>query len=82
MDLSTSHRRLDPASQVTFVPREGMELLTQVVQFVLHPDVQLAVLLRDYGTWIYRILFAVIFCETGNVFSRSASAAHYCGWAC
>lgn len=44
-----------------------MELLTPLLQFVLHPDQQLAVLLRDYGPWIYAILFAVLFCETGLV---------------
>jgi membrane-associated protein len=44
-----------------------MEILTEIVQFVLHPDRELAVLLRDYGTWIYAILFVVLFCETGLV---------------
>jgi membrane-associated protein len=44
-----------------------MELFAPILQFVLHPDQQLAVLLRDYGTWIYAILFAVLFCETGLV---------------
>lgn len=44
-----------------------MELLTPLLQFVLHPDQQLAVLLHDYGTWVYAILFAVLFCETGLV---------------
>ncbi len=48
-----------------------MELLTSVLQlvlqFVLHPDQELAVLMREYGTWIYAILFIVLFCETGLV---------------
>jgi membrane-associated protein len=44
-----------------------MDLVAPVVQFVLHPDQQLAALLETYGTWIYAILFAVLFCETGLV---------------
>ncbi len=33
----------------------------------LRLDVHLAVLVTQYGPWIYAILFAVIFCETGLV---------------
>src|SRR6266498_1223649 len=44
-----------------------MEFLTPLLQFVLHPDQQLGVLLHEYGTWVYAILFAVLFCETGLV---------------
>src|SRR3982751_5319026 len=40
---------------------------TTVVQFVLHPDQQLGRLLEQYGTLIYAILFAILFCETGLV---------------
>src|SRR6266508_3652323 len=46
-----------------------MEFLTPLLQFVLHPDQQLGVLLHEYGTWVYAILFAVLFCETGLVFT-------------
>lgn len=42
---------------------EGMALL----QFVLHPDQQLGRLLDQYGTLVYAILFAILFCETGLV---------------
>lgn len=35
--------------------------------FILHIDNHLAVLLQDYGAWIYGILFAIIFVETGLV---------------
>ncbi len=38
-----------------------------VLHFVLHPDQQLAALLQQYGTFIYAILFAILFCETGLV---------------
>jgi len=34
---------------------------------VVHLDRHLATLLRLYGPWIYAILFAIIFCETGLV---------------
>ena len=48
-----------------------MELLPQfVAQFidlVLHLDKHLAMLVAQYGTWIYAILFLIIFCETGLV---------------
>ncbi len=44
-----------------------MDLLVQLVQFVLHLDVHLAELVARYGTLIYAILFAIVFCETGLV---------------
>ena len=34
---------------------------------VLHLDAHLAVWVQKYGLWIYAILFAIIFCETGLV---------------
>ncbi|MDR2627323.1 MAG: hypothetical protein LBC40_04745, partial [Dysgonamonadaceae bacterium] len=37
------------------------------IDFFLHLDVHLAELVRDYGFWIYGILFLIIFCETGLV---------------
>ena len=44
-----------------------MEFLAQFVDIVLHVDKYLAALLAQYGTWIYAILFAIVFCETGLV---------------
>lgn len=44
-----------------------MELFSQFIDIVLHLDKHLAFLLAQYGTWIYVILFAIIFCETGLV---------------
>lgn len=41
--------------------------LAAFVQFVLHPDQQLGVLLARYGVYIYAILFLIVFCETGLV---------------
>ena len=37
------------------------------IDLILHLDVYLSGLVAQYGTWIYVILFAVIFCETGLV---------------
>jgi membrane-associated protein len=44
-----------------------MELITTFIDIVLHLDVHLAALLAQYGTWVYLILFVIIFCETGLV---------------
>ena len=44
-----------------------MELLAAFIDVVLHLDVHLATWVQEYGLWIYAILFAIIFCETGLV---------------
>jgi len=44
-----------------------MEFFQQLIQFVLHIDKHLFDLCTMYGTWIYAILFVIIFCETGFV---------------
>ena len=44
-----------------------MEFFSQFVDIVLHLDKHLALLLAQYGIWLYAILFAIIFCETGLV---------------
>jgi membrane-associated protein len=44
-----------------------MELLTQFIDIVLHLDKYLALLVQQYGLWIYAILFIIIFSETGFV---------------
>jgi membrane-associated protein len=44
-----------------------VELLAQLIDIVLHVDTYLAMLLAQYGTWVYLILFAIVFCETGLV---------------
>jgi membrane-associated protein len=44
-----------------------MELLQQFIDFVLHIDKHLFELCAQYGTWIYAILFTIVFCETGLV---------------
>ena len=44
-----------------------MEFLSGFLDLVLHLDTHLQALTAQYGAWIYAILFAVIFCETGLV---------------
>ena len=42
-------------------------MLTQLVDLLLHADVYLQQLVATYGTWVYGILFAIVFAETGLV---------------
>jgi membrane-associated protein len=44
-----------------------MEYLTSFIDIILHLDKHLALLVQQYGVWIYAILFAIIFSETGFV---------------
>jgi membrane-associated protein len=44
-----------------------MELLAFLWDVLVHLDRHLAELLQQYGTWIYALLFLVVFCETGLV---------------
>jgi membrane-associated protein len=44
-----------------------MELITGFIDVILRLDDHLQWLVANYGVWIYLILFAVIFCETGLV---------------
>ena len=44
-----------------------MELLKLAFDFVLHIDTYLDVILKEYGTLAYIILFIIIFAETGLV---------------
>jgi membrane-associated protein len=44
-----------------------MELIRWLIDIVLHLDSHLVELLRDYGFWVYFILFAIVFAETGFV---------------
>lgn len=44
-----------------------MTLLKDFLDFFLHLDTHLFVLIQDYGMWIYGILFLIIFVETGLV---------------
>ena len=44
-----------------------MDIALALIDFILHLDRHLAELIRDYGVWIYAILFLIIFVETGLV---------------
>ncbi|MCM8614153.1 DedA family protein [Accumulibacter sp.] len=44
-----------------------MEYLASFIDIILHLDRHLAVLVQEYGQWIYAILFVIIFSETGFV---------------
>ena len=44
-----------------------MELLAQFIDIILHLDQHLKWLVENYGLWVYVILFAIIYCETGLV---------------
>jgi membrane-associated protein len=44
-----------------------MEVLRFVLDFILHVDVHLVNFVQTYGTWVYALLFAIIFIETGVV---------------
>jgi membrane-associated protein len=41
--------------------------LTEFIDIILHLDVHLLAWVQEYGLWIYGILFAIIFAETGFV---------------
>lgn len=44
-----------------------MELLAFLWDLLVHLDRHLGELVRDVGPWVYVILFAIVFCETGLV---------------
>ena len=44
-----------------------MELITYLIDFILHVDKHLEVFVTSYGLWVYALLFLVIFVETGVV---------------
>jgi len=44
-----------------------METITTLVNFILHVDIHLAQFVTTYGTWVYALLFLIIFVETGVV---------------
>ncbi len=44
-----------------------MELVTFLIDFILHVDRHLEVFVQNYGLWVYALLFLIIFVETGVV---------------
>jgi len=44
-----------------------MEFFAPLIDFILHVDVHLQNFVQAYGMWVYALLFAIIFIETGVV---------------
>lgn len=44
-----------------------MEFFAQFIDIILHLDKHLALMVQQYGLWIYGILFFIVFAETGFV---------------
>lgn len=44
-----------------------MELITYLLDFILHIDKHLQAFVTQYGPWVYVLLFAIVFTETGVV---------------
>jgi membrane-associated protein len=44
-----------------------MDFVAFLIDFILHVDVHLANFVQAYGAWVYALLFAIIFVETGVV---------------
>ncbi|WP_431097150.1 DedA family protein [Polaromonas aquatica] len=44
-----------------------MELVTFLIDFILHVDKHLEAFTQTYGAWVYALLFIIIFVETGVV---------------
>jgi membrane-associated protein len=44
-----------------------MELLTFLIDFILHVDKHLQAFVSTYGAWVYALLFLIVFVETGLV---------------
>lgn len=44
-----------------------MQIVSELVDFILHLDVHLNTIIQNFGVWTYLILFLIIFMETGFV---------------
>ena len=45
-----------------------MQLFKLMIDFILHSNDFITEWIKEYGTWIFGLIFVVIFCETGLVF--------------
>lgn len=46
-----------------------MDIIKFFIDLILHLDKHLDVIIQNYGMWTYGLLFLIIFCETGLVFT-------------
>jgi len=46
-----------------------MRIIKSLIDLILHLDKHLANIIQNYGMWTYGLLFVIIFCETGLVFT-------------
>ena len=44
-----------------------MDIIASLLDFILHVDQHLELFVQSYGVWVYALLFAIIFIETGVV---------------
>ncbi|MEG0259080.1 MAG: VTT domain-containing protein [Lysinibacillus sp.] len=44
-----------------------MSIIQELISFIMHIDVHLEEIIRDFGNWSYVILFGIVFVETGVV---------------
>src|SRR3989344_3977596 len=44
-----------------------MSLISNLIDFILHLDKYLSVIIQNFGSWTYLILFLIVFAETGLV---------------
>jgi membrane-associated protein len=44
-----------------------MEIISYLIEFILHVDKHLETFVQNYGMWVYALLFLIIFVETGVV---------------
>jgi membrane-associated protein len=47
--------------------KEGIAVISNIIDLILHADKYIPVLIQGYGGWVYLILFLILFCETGLV---------------
>jgi len=44
-----------------------MDILLQLIDFILHVDTHLEAFVQNHGAWVYALLFLIVFVETGLV---------------
>ena len=44
-----------------------MEIVSFLIDFILHVDKHLEAFVANYGAWVYALLFLIVFVETGVV---------------